>query len=91
MLSVQFLKDALERAVKSAAQMLLLLWIGDGAFNILEVRNWSAVAGIALGAFVLSVLTSVVSYPVSSRGTASLVGEIKYQPKTPVRVDGDGI
>lgn len=84
MWTVQWVKDAGERCAKSVAQALILLLLGDGAFDVFEVPDWKAVAGIALGAAVLSLLTSVLSLPISNRGTASLVSEVKYQPKTPL-------
>jgi len=62
----------IDRAVKSFAQALLLLWAADGAFNVLEVDVKCAL-GIALGAFILSVLTSLVSAPVGDQGTTSFL------------------
>lgn len=71
MLTAAFAKAALERAVKTFAQALLSLW-GAGAFDILHV-DWSQSLGVAAGAGVLSVLTSVVSLPVGPAGSPSLV------------------
>lgn len=67
-----FWRDASERAGKSFAQALLLLWAADGAFNVLTI-DVPAAFGVAAGAAVLSLLTSVVSAPAADRGTASLV------------------
>jgi hypothetical protein len=55
-----FWTETAERAVKSAAQSLLLLWAGDSAFNVVDVDPRLA-GGIAAGAAVLSVLTSIAS------------------------------
>lgn len=78
MWTVQFWKDALERAGKSAAQALLLLWAGDGVFDLFNVPDWKAVAGIAGGAAVLSLLTSVATGLSIGQGTASAVDEVVY-------------
>lgn len=73
MWTAAFWKDAAERAVKTAAQALLSLWlVGDVIFDLFSV-DWGAAAGVALGAAVISVLTSVVSAPAGDKGTASLV------------------
>ncbi|MFC5996969.1 holin [Pseudonocardia hispaniensis] len=75
MLSAAFWVAALERAVKTAAQSLLSLWlVGDVAFNLLSI-DWGTAAGVAAGAAVISLLTSIVSAPVRGDGTPSLVGE----------------
>lgn len=60
MRTAAFWRNAAERAVKSAAQSLLLLWAGDSAFNIINADPRMA-GGIAAGAAVLSVLTSLAS------------------------------
>lgn len=61
MFTVVFWKDAAERAIKTIAQTLLALWlVGDVAFNALSV-DWKEALGIAVGAAILSVLTSIVS------------------------------
>lgn len=73
MLSSAFLKAAIERAVKTVAQTLLALW-GAGVFDILHV-DWSGSLGVAAGAGVLSLLTSVVSLPVGPSGSPSVVHE----------------
>jgi hypothetical protein len=71
MFSASFWKQAAERAIKSAAQALIGLWIGDG-FNAwtIDVKLASGVAG---GAALLSVLTSIVSLPVGQQTSPSLV------------------
>lgn len=61
MFTTVFWKDAAERAIKTIAQTLLALWlVGDVAFNALSV-DWTEALGIAVGAAILSVLTSIVS------------------------------
>lgn len=73
MFTIAFAKDAGERAVKTAAQALLSLWlVGDVAFNVLTV-DWPTALGVAAGAAVVSVLMSIVSSAVGDTGTASLV------------------
>lgn len=66
-----FWKQAAERAVKSAAQSLLGLWALDG-FNILNA-DFGLAGGVAAGAAVLSVLTSVVSLPFGQPSDPSVV------------------
>lgn len=67
-----FWAGVLDRAVKSFAQALLLLWGADAGFNLFEIDVLPAF-GVAAGAAVLSVLTSIVSSPVGDGGTTSLV------------------
>ncbi|GAB4101630.1 holin [Micromonospora taraxaci] len=74
MFTTKFWKATAERAVKSAAQGLLLYWGADVVFNAWQA-DWAAAGGIASGAAVLSVLTSLVSAKVSGEGDSpSLVG-----------------
>lgn len=72
MWTATFWKAAAERAAKSAAQGLLLFWGGDQVFNAWEA-HWPAAGGVALGAAVLSVLTSIVSAQVGDSSSPSLV------------------
>lgn len=74
MWTVKFWKAAAERAVKSTAQALLLLWAADGGFNVLDV-NYVQAFGLAGGAAVLSLLTSVVSSMAGDPSSPSLVSE----------------
>lgn len=60
MRTATFWRETAERAAKSAAQSLLLLWAGDSAFNVVDADPRLA-GGIAAGAAVLSVLTSIAS------------------------------
>ena len=59
MFTLAFWKAATERAVKTAAQTLVLL-IGAGTVGITAL-NWPELLGLAGTAALLSVLTSVVS------------------------------
>ena len=63
-----FWTETAERAVKSAAQSLLLLWAGDSAFNIVDADPRLA-GGIAAGAAVLSILTSIASTAVGDKSS----------------------
>lgn len=73
MYRIAFWKDASERAVKTAAQFVIGAWgIGDGIFNALEM-DWGFAGGAALGGMVLSLLTSIASAPIGSKGDASVV------------------
>jgi hypothetical protein len=64
---------AADRALKSFAQALVLL-LGGGTtgLNILQV-DWKASLAAAVGAAILSLLTSVISAPLGDAGTTSLL------------------
>lgn len=72
MFTLGFWKRALERAIKTAAQALVALWAGDVALDAFSV-DWAQTAGIAAGAAVLSILTSIISEPFGDQGDPSLV------------------
>lgn len=72
MLTQAFWIGLVDRAVKSFAQALLVLWGADAGFNVLQV-NLGAAFGVAAGAAVLSILTSLVSAPVGESGTTSFL------------------
>jgi len=67
-----FALGVVDRSVKSFAQALLLLWGADAGFNVLSIDPLAAL-GVAGGAAVLSVLTSVVSAPIGDTGSTSLL------------------
>lgn len=69
----KFWKETAERAIKSAAQSLLGLWALDG-FNVLHA-DFVLGAGVAGGAALLSLLTSIVSLPFGATGSPSAVSE----------------
>jgi len=70
MFSKVFLKDALERAVKSAAQFAVAAF-GADTVNVLDVSA-VGVLGAAAAGLVLSFLTSVASGRVGDTDSASL-------------------
>jgi hypothetical protein len=72
MLTAAFWLGATDRAVKSYAQALLLLWGSDEVFNILEIDIVPAL-GVGAGAAALSLLTSIVSAPVGDKGSTALL------------------
>lgn len=76
MFTTQWLRDAIERALKSAAQAIVLALGASQGFDLFaaDLQN---VASLAAGAAVLSVLTSVISSPFGVRGSASLVPPVK--------------
>jgi hypothetical protein len=63
--------DAVERAVKTAAQGTLTV-LGADKLNILHV-DWETALGLGGGAAVLSLLMSIASAPFGTPGTASVV------------------
>lgn len=71
MFTVSFWKQTAERAVKSAAQALIGMWTLD-AFNALTA-DYKLAAGVASGAVVLSVLTSLVTAGVGESESPSAV------------------
>ncbi|WKU03764.1 holin [Micromonospora sp. HUAS LYJ1] len=72
MFTGRFWKAAAERAGKSAAQALLGLWALDAGFNVLHA-DFPLAGGVAAGAAVLSLLTSVVSAGAGEPDSPSLV------------------
>jgi len=72
MFTTSFWKQAAERAAKSAAQALVGAWTLDGVFNVLTV-DLRLAAGIAGGAAVLSLLTSIVTSGVGEKSSPSAV------------------
>lgn len=58
--TVRFWKDAADRAVKSAAQAVAGLFLGDQVFDVWHF-NWKLAGGAALGAAVLSLVSSLIS------------------------------
>lgn len=76
MYSSTFWKQAAERAIKTFAQVLVVLLVGDATVptNLFSIDWWLTV-GMALGAAVVSIATSVASARSSlgEPGTPSLV------------------
>ena len=78
MWTIAFWKDAGERALKTAAQAVILgLGLAQGA-NLFDM-DWKAALGLAAGGAALSLLTSIVSAPFGTKGTASLETEVEYK------------
>lgn len=75
MFTVTFWKATAERAAKTVAQTLLSLFlVGDVAFNLFTF-SWGPALGVAAGAAVISVLTSLISAKAGPAGSPSLVDE----------------
>lgn len=70
-----FWKQAVERAVKSAAQSLLLLWAADAGFDVINA-DFPLAAGVAAGAAALSLLTSIVTAGIGEPGDPSAVRRV---------------
>jgi hypothetical protein len=70
MFTATFWKAAAERAAKSAAQALVGLWALDG-FNALNA-DYRLAGGVAAGAALLSLVSSVASLPFGKRSSPSL-------------------
>ena len=75
----KFWNDAAERALKTFVQALIVALLGgQQAFNVFTV-DWKGAIGIALGAAVVSLLTSIGSSFKGDPTSASLVSK----PKVP--------
>lgn len=73
MFSQTFWRPTLDRAVKSSAQAVLGLWaIADGVYDIFQMDAPRAF-GIAAGAFLISLLTSIGSAPIGPTNSPSTV------------------
>lgn len=78
MFTLSWLKDMLERAIKTLAQSFLGILTTNGVdITSLDVKQ---TASVVLSATVISVLTSVISAGVGSTGTASLTSAIEAAP-----------
>jgi hypothetical protein len=87
--SRDFVKDALERAVKTFAQTLIAVFaIGDGfdAFH----ADWGNALSLAAGATFLSVLTSLASIKLGYSGTASATDAVVPEARVDALVRGLG-
>ena len=70
-MSLEFWKDALERAIKTAAQFAIVL-VGADTFDVMTA-DWRAVLTAAASGAVISLVTSLGSEPFGTPGTASVV------------------
>lgn len=83
----QWWKEATERAVKSAAQAVVLSWtLGDQILNAITI-DWQAAAGFAGGGALLSYLTSLAS---TAFGSSSSASAVRLAPELP-RLDTAGV
>ena len=72
MWTLTYWKETADRAIKSAAQAVLLgLGLGEG-LNAFEI-DYKLALGFALGGAFLSLLTSIISAKVGTKGTASFI------------------
>lgn len=70
--SISFWELAAERAIKTVAQTAVAL-IGAGTFDVLSF-DWQALASVAVGAGVVSILSSIASANVGEpKGDPSLI------------------
>jgi len=67
-----FWRQAGERAVKTAAQAVAGLLLADQPFDIAQA-NLGRGIGVAIGGFVLSIVTSIATAPVGPKDTPSTV------------------
>jgi hypothetical protein len=73
----QFWLDATERAVKTAAQVaVLVIAAGDEIGFDLFSADWGDIGSMAAGGAVLSYLTSIISAPVGRSNSASVLGDV---------------
>lgn len=74
MFTSTFWASTLERLLKTFCQSLLAILTVGPAFNVLNV-SWSNALGVAAGAAILSLLTSLASVNIGPAGSPSLVGK----------------
>lgn len=87
MWSRHFWLSLTERAVKSFAQGLIVVWpIGENALGLWQIDWKTALLSAALYAGA-SVLTSIISAPLGPDGSPSLVGEPPKQPAAVLEPD----
>lgn len=70
--SREFWASAAERALKTVAQAFLAM-AGAQAFDVLHA-DWQAIAGVSIGAGMISVAMSIVSAEIVKKDSPSLVG-----------------
>lgn len=72
-----------ERAFKTSAQSIVLAWGGGDAIANLFVFDWKVALGAGGGGAILSVLTSIISAPMSRDDTPDLVNDTPADPPPP--------
>lgn len=73
MWTLAFWKQAADRAIKSAAQAVILAWgLGDQIANLFTL-DWKSALGAAGGGALLSVLTSLISAPFGEKDSPQLI------------------
>jgi hypothetical protein len=82
LLTKTFWKAAAERAVKTAAQALLLAIGAAQGFDLFNL-DWVNALGAAVGGALLSLLTSIGSAPFGTPGTPSLIPGSTAAPAQP--------
>jgi hypothetical protein len=70
-----FLLAALERAIKTAAQAVLVVWLVPGEIANALTLDWQLAAGVGAAGFVVSILTSVASAGVGPTESPSVIEE----------------
>jgi hypothetical protein len=88
-MTATFWRAVTERALKSAAQAVVLV-VGASQFDWLNA-NWSSIGVSALAAAALSVLTSIASIPYGANGTPSMIGLLASTKTVTPPVDAAGI
>ncbi len=74
LMSAAFWASTAERTIKTFAQSLLALFLGDSALSVISV-DWTSGLAVAGTAALVSVLTSIASGTVGPDNSPSLVGE----------------
>lgn len=73
MFSWTFWREAIERAVKSAAQAPLTVWVvGDGVLDAFNM-DYQLGLGVALGGAVFSLLTSIATVKLGATNSPSAI------------------
>lgn len=72
MFTISWLRDAVERSLRSAAQAVILALGASQGFDLFTA-DFANIAGLATGAAVLAFLTAVVGAPFGSKGSASFL------------------
>jgi hypothetical protein len=77
MYTKEFWLRATERAIKTFAQFVIVLFTAD-AFNLFTL-DWLQVGGAALAGIVVSYATSIVSATIGEKGSPSLVDSDQFK------------